>query len=118
MKVWLERPELSLLPRESWPERLPVARVRCGAEEWEKVCLGFYKRGIFDFIEDSSLLRRRGEPLLNGMFALPKGSVTDPGFDPQQCPLRTICNAIPSNSVHQAILGEIRDLPLHTLWHS
>lgn len=118
MRRFLSDPALSVLPKEQWPSPLPEARVRVSQGHWERVLNGLHARGIVEFLPDSSLVVHKGQRLLNGLFAVPKGDLLDAKFCPCNCPQRTIVNAVPSNSVQQQIRGEITDLPLHTLWHS
>ena len=99
LQPFIQNPLLSIKPRSQWPPRLRKCRVRCRGSEWEKVLLGLYERKIIDFLPESSLVRHRSEPLLNGLFGVPKGEVGAPGYSPKDGPLRFIINAMPTNDL-------------------
>ena len=116
LRPWLRDPWLCAKPRDQWPARFRKAKVRCSDGEWQRVCEGLYARGIIDFLPARDLIWHHGEPLLNGVFGVPKGEVGSPGFDPLTCWLRLIIQAMPTNEVQNPLIAEIEDLPLFTLW--
>ena len=119
LRPWLVDPARSILPEASWPDVVPPAKVHVVDEDWEPLLAVLHKRGICTFVRDDELVRhpRSGEPILNGLFGVPKGAVTDADYSHDSADLRLIVNAIPANSIQEPILGDIADLPLHTLWN-
>ena len=45
MRDLLMKPELTVLPREEWPDRLPRAQVRAESGEWAKITAGLVSEG-------------------------------------------------------------------------
>ena len=109
LRPWLLDPWRSILPADSWPDVLPTAKVHVRDSDWDGLLELLHARGVVRFLTDEELVRhpRSGEPILNGFFGVPKGSVTDSGFSLSTCSLRLIVNAIPANSVQLPVLGEI-----------
>ena len=67
-------PSISIKPRDEWPERFRKARVMVkGEDEWVRIAMHLYKRGLFTFLEAHQLIWHNGEALLNGLFGVPKG---------------------------------------------
>lgn len=112
-KWFLERPEESLV--EAPPKDVKLqARVHIKAGE----DLDFFKllveRNICTWVADDDVLVVRGEKVLNGMFAVGKGTCVEPGLELQ----RTIMNLIPSNAVLAQAQGGTQDLPAITQYLS
>ena len=112
-KWFLERPEESLV--EAPPKDVKLqARVHIKAGE----ALDFFKllveRNICTWVADDDVLVVRGEKVLNGMFAVGKGTCVEPGLELQ----RTIMNLIPSNAVLAQAQGGTQDLPAITQYLS
>ena len=72
------------------------------------------KRRLCVWVEESEVLRVNGQKVLNGMFAVGKGSTLDDGREIQ----RLIMNLIPTNSVFSQAQGATSDLPSITQYLS
>ena len=93
-KWFLERPEESLV--EAPPKDVKLqARVHIKAGEDLDFFKRLVERNICTWVADDDVLVVRGEKVLNGMFAVGKGTCVEPGLELQ----RTIMNLIPSNAV-------------------
>ena len=78
---------------------------------------GLYRHGILSFLGDHELLRdSEGQPLVNGMFGVPKADPAGEHFDLDTCLLRLIINLVPSNEIQHVLQGEIKSLPLFSQW--
>lgn len=105
-------PSRCLLPEEDRPKAVPPARVWVESdEEWSKVCGGAADRKLFTFLKKEEILHVGGEPVLNGLFGVPKKGGTG-----ETSPLRMIINAIPTNSLQRLLAGDIRSLPYFGQW--
>ena len=116
-RQYLADPQLSLLPRESWPDRLGSTPVRVAPGEWDEILAGLHARDIVSFIRPEDMIRHvspDGEEtrLSSGLFAVPKGDIGAAGFCAETAPQRLIVNAVPSNSIQRPIAGDIATLPL------
>ncbi|CAK0814337.1 unnamed protein product, partial [Prorocentrum cordatum] len=114
--AWLRRPELALLDQSDWPDPLPRARVNVETEaDWEELALHLVSLGIFTTLAESELVRARGEPVLNGLFAVEKKGTPAPGATRVT---RLILNMVPGNSLLKAHVGEAALLAASTSWTS
>ncbi|CAK0891073.1 unnamed protein product [Prorocentrum cordatum] len=114
--AWLRRPELALLDQSDWPDPLPRARVNVETEaDWEELALHLVSLGIFTTLAESELVRVRGEPVLNGLFAVEKKGTPAPGATRVT---RPILNMVPGNSLLKAHVGEAALLAASTSWTS
>ncbi len=116
LRPFLERPELSIKPRDEWPARLRQVRVRADPAEWQRILVGLFQRRLIRFLREDQLVYWRGAPLLNGAFGVPKGDTSAPDFNVADVALRFIVNLQPSNDLQNVIMGDIRGLPLFTQW--
>lgn len=71
-------------------------------------------RGICRWLPLDQVAVFRGEPVLNGLFGVPKNTTLDDGAPV----LRLIMNLVPGNSITRQIKGSIRNLPHITAWLS
>ena len=71
-------------------------------------------RNICSWVDCDEVFCIRGQPVLNGMFAVGKGTLNDSGREIQ----RVIMNLIPTNSVMQQARGAVNDLPSITQYLS
>ncbi|CAK0906331.1 unnamed protein product, partial [Prorocentrum cordatum] len=114
--AWLRRPELALLDQSDWPDPLPRARVNVETEaDWEELALHLVSLSIFTTLAESELVRVRGEPALNGLFAVEKKGTPAPGATRVT---RPIPNMVPGNSLLKAHVGEAALLAASTSWTS
>ena len=111
----LREPERCLLPPEQWPSSPPPGRVWVEDDsEWHRVCSGAAERGIFTFLRKDEVFHAKGEPVLNGLFGVPKKSTAADG--PAGGLLRLIVNAIPTNAYQELLAADIRALPYFGQW--
>ena len=103
---FLEHPDESLLNR-------PKDGVKLQAKVHVHPChsMSFFKllveRRICTWVADQDVLVVNGQQVLNGMFAVGKGSFLDSGEEVQ----RTIMNLVPSNACFKQLEGATSDLP-------
>ena len=71
-------------------------------------------RGVCRWIPRSSVVKFRGNHVLNGLFGVPKSSCIDGGLTV----LRLIMNLVPSNAIMKQIRGNVRNFPHMTGWLS
>ncbi|CAK0822340.1 unnamed protein product [Prorocentrum cordatum] len=114
--AWLRRPELALLDQSDWPDPLPRARVNVETDaDWEELALHLVSLGIFTTLAESELVRARGEPVLNGLFAVEKKGAPAPGATRVT---RLTLDMVPGNSLLKAHVGEAALLAASTSWTS
>ncbi len=104
-KKALEKPSLTILPEEEWPEDLPQSFVRASDETWEELVTEGWKRGLFQPCPENEVLTdRRGRKILNGAGAVPKEKkgVIQQRFISIFCPI---------NAISQKISGDEDTLP-------
>ena len=82
--------------------------------ETEGIARELVNRGICSWVPLSSVVRYRGEPVLNGMFGVEKGAK----LEDQRPVLRLIMNLVSSNSIMRQFTGAVRNLPSITAWMS
>jgi len=116
---WLQSclrcPGNCLLPEADWPESPPPGKVWVESdEEWAKICRGAAERGLFTFLKKDEVFHARGEPVLNGLFGVPKKSSA--AETPAGGILRLIINAIPTNAYQELLAADIRALPYFGQW--
>ena len=83
------------------------AKVHILESDQMKVAEILVERHICNWIEEETVLRYRGEKVLNGMFGVAKNTSLEDG----RPHLRVIMNLIPSNSVLHQLSGCVQDLP-------
>ena len=110
LKELIRRPELTVYPREQWPDEFPEARVRVEDDEWRPIVDYLVELGLFVLLAAAQLVWHNGKALLNGLFGVGKGKFVDVGGIQKEV-LRLIINLIPSNSIQGLIEGDIRALP-------
>ena len=71
-------------------------------------------RGVCRWIPLDSVMKFRGERVLNGLFGVEKSGTLENG----KAPLRLIMNLVPSNSVMKSYQGAVKNLPQITSWMS
>ena len=90
------------------------AKIHVQPGELDLVVNELIERNVCAWVPFSSVLRYRGEPVLNGLFGVQKPSVLPSG----RPILRTIMNLVPSNSVLKQLKGGTRGLPYICQWLS
>ena len=105
----LQDPASCLLPRDEWPDRPTISRVRASRSEWDLIVSAGYERGMMVGIPPEKVFRdHNGYMVLNGAGAVRKTKV----IDGQEVVLqRFISNLIPSNQYQKHILGGDKYLP-------
>eukprot|EP00435_Cladocopium_sp_Y103_P053509 s678_g17.t1 len=103
---FLDHPEESLLPEVPKNTKLQAkVHIKQGED------LEFFKllvsRNICTWVDDSEVLVVNGQQVLNGMFAVGKGTMVEPGLELQ----RTIMNLVPANAVLAQLQGGTHNLP-------
>lgn len=105
-KWFLRNPEESLL--ESPPLDAPLkAKVHIAKGDEFKLAQLLVKRNICVWVPECDILRVHNRMVLNGLFAVGKGTYLDSGEELQ----RLIMNLVPSNSVFRHAQGATADLP-------
>ncbi|CAE7773634.1 unnamed protein product [Symbiodinium necroappetens] len=72
-------PSLTLLDPSAWPDPLPSASMRVCQHEWIRIVKVLYDKGIVEGISLEEVFRVRGEPVLNGAFAVEKSGTPADG---------------------------------------
>ncbi|CAE7765025.1 unnamed protein product [Symbiodinium sp. CCMP2592] len=104
---WLGDPTHVLLNPESWPRPLPSASMNVTPHEWERIVEVLYKKGIVEAIELSEVFHVGDQPVLNGVFAVPKSGTPAPG----ECRVtRLIMNLVPANALQKLMPGDLPTL--------
>lgn len=110
---FLEHPEESLLADPPLDIKLQ-AKVHIHSGEALEFCRLLVERNVCRWVADEDVLRIRGVQVLNGMFAVGKGTFLDNNLELQ----RTIMNLIPTNAVFKQSKGGTDDLPSITQYLS
>ncbi|CAK0855217.1 unnamed protein product, partial [Prorocentrum cordatum] len=98
-----------------WLADPTLARVNVGSQfEWEALAMHLVRLGIFTVLPAEELVRVRGEPLLNGLFAAEQ-STPGPGASRVT---RPILNVVPGNALIEPRAGEVAMLAGSTSWVS
>jgi len=84
--------------------RPPSVMVEPGS--WEELSKGLVSKNICEIWPVKRLFHIKGEPLLNGLFAVGKGEYV--GAEGRQ---RLIMNLTPLNSISQSLMGDVGTLP-------
>eukprot|EP00435_Cladocopium_sp_Y103_P052317 s489_g16.t1 len=105
-KWFLEHPEESLIPNVPAGSKLQ-AKVHIQAGEALQFCKLLVERNVCTWIPDEDVLVVNNQQVLNGLFAVGKGTFIDGDVELQ----RTIMNLIPSNTVLRQAEGGTCDLP-------
>ena len=115
----LLHPELSVKPRNEWPEKLSTARMRISREDWLLLAEELLKRKICRAILPKDMIQHNGRYLTNGIFGVGKGKfITCPKTQQQLELLRLIINLVPSNELQEIIKGDVDTLPHFGQWLS
>ena len=97
--------EKHLLPLEDLEvPRPPKVMVEPGS--WEELCRGLVSKNICEVWPVDQVFHLRGEPVLNGLFAVGKGEYHD-----QVETQRLIMNLVPVNSMCRNLVGDVCTLP-------
>ncbi|CAK0868119.1 unnamed protein product [Prorocentrum cordatum] len=113
---WLASPEKALLPEADWPDPMPRAKVNVAdVAGWRELAVHLVKLGVFAVLSEDQLVRVRGEPLLNGLFAVEKKGKPGPGAGRST---RLILNMVPGNALLKPHVGEASLLAASTIWVS
>ena len=113
---FLQCPEDALLDKADWPDPLPRARVNVESDEaWHELALHLVSLGIFTTLAEDELILAKGQPVLNGLFAVEKKGTPGPGAERVT---RLILNMVLANSLLKAHVGEASLLAASTSWTS
>ena len=112
-KWFLENPDESLIAEPPSDVKL-TAKVHIAKGEELDLCKLLVARNICTWIKEEEVLVVRNRKVLNGMFAVGKGSLTPSGKESQ----RLIMNLIPTNSVLRQAQGAVSELPAITQYLS
>lgn len=113
-KSLLISPHKSILPDVGQPLPKLRGRVHAEAGEIDSIADELVKRGVCSWVPLHSVVKYRGEHVLNGLFGVAKPSLIDDG----RPVLRLIMNLVPSNSIMQQFSGAVQNLPSITSWMS
>ena len=110
----LLNPNKSILPDDG--RELPKLKGIIHAEPGEirPIADELVKRGICDWIPLESVVKYRGQHVLNGLFGVEKSSRLESGTPV----LRLIMNLVGSNSIMRQFAGAVHNLPSITAWMS
>lgn len=89
-------------------------KIHATSEEMALIASELVERGVCSWIPLASVVKFRGQHVLNGMFGVEKPSVSESG----KPTLRLIMNLVPSNSVLRSYEGAVKGLPQITSWMS
>ena len=81
-------------------------KVMVEPQSWETLCTGLVEKNICEVWPLDDVFHLRGEPILNGMFAVGKGEFQD-NVETQ----RLIMNLTPVNSMCRNLIGDVCTLP-------
>ena len=112
-KWFLNHPEEALLDSPAKPVKLQ-GKVHVHPEEQLALAKLLVERKICVWVDSEDVLTVGNEKVLNGLFAVGKGSFLNPGKEVQ----RLIMNLVPTNSVLRQIEGATGDLPAITQYLS
>ena len=107
-------PGSCLLPDDG--RKLPKlqGKIHIASGEVDSIAEQLVSRGICDWIPLDSVVRYRGQRVLNGMFGVPKPSSIETG----EPILRLIMNLVPANSIMLQLQGATLRLPSIMTWMS
>ena len=105
----LADPASCLLPREDWPEQMPVSKVHADRDEWFRIVQAGAARGMFVKVEEQAIFRNQyGAKVLNGAMVVAKYKELDGELRKQQ---RFISVLTPVNAFMRALEGDESTLP-------
>ena len=111
----LRDPESLILPKSEWPPTTPKAKTQLeNPSEWGDLANLLWTRGLVDWIPEAAVFSPYGQPVVNGLFAVPKDKPV-PGAEHLHTQ-RLICNLVPSNFFFRTIRGDVDDLPYILQW--
>eukprot|EP00438_Fugacium_kawagutii_P026600 Skav213726 [mRNA] locus=scaffold2563:64713:68294:+ [translate_table: standard] len=105
-KFYVEHFDLYLKPQAEWGD-IPTPRVMVSDEHWGAVCTGLVQAGVCVLLEESEVFHVGSQPLLNGLFGVPKDEVDSHGFEV----FRLIMNLVPLNQLCRPMAGDVDTLP-------
>ena len=83
--------------------------------EWERIVEVLYRTGIVEAIELDEVFHIDNQPILNGVFAVPKSGTPAPG----ECRVtRLIMNLVPTNALQKLMPGDLPTLSGSCNWSS
>ena len=114
VQAWLADADSSLLPRDSWPSKVPKAKVHVRNDsEWEQVALILYDRGICELCDISEAFHVNGQAVTIGGFGVEKKGTPGPG---QVRVTRVIMNMIPTNAYQRMLRSDLSTLTPSAHW--
>ncbi len=117
MRKLLANPDLSVKPRDEWPEKLSKARMRISDSEWAILGPELVRRGLCKTLKAAELIMHNGKALLSGAFGVGKGKwITSAKTGKLVEVLRLIINLVPSNELQIPITGDVDTLPHFGQW--
>ncbi|CAK0891703.1 unnamed protein product [Prorocentrum cordatum] len=117
MARWFNDPLSTLMPLDRAPVRPKPGRARCERESLLPLARGLLERGLVIPIREADLLKIQGEPLLNGLFGVPKSQVAPEGPEGREV-LRLIMNLAATKEVPLDFGGDLGALPYFAQWRS
>ncbi|CAK9036064.1 unnamed protein product [Durusdinium trenchii] len=106
----VNKPLLTILPAEEWPETVPQSYVRASDAEWERLVAEGYQLGLFQPCPEEEILRSpSGEMILNGAGAVPKeknGKILQ-RFISILCPLNAVSRKIEGDESTLPYVGQV-----------
>ena len=109
-KEMVNKPLLTILPAEEWPETVPQSYVRASDAEWERLVAEGYQLGLFQPCPEEEILRSpSGEMILNGAGAVPKeknGKILQ-RFISILCPLNAVSRKIEGDESTLPYVGQV-----------
>jgi len=117
MQEWFAHPENTLAPLSEVAIRPKPGKVMCEQSSLLALGRGLLERWLVKPLREKDLIQVAGEPLLNGLFGVPKG-VPAPEDPEGREVLRLIMNLTATNSVSVPLEGDIGALPYFAKWHS
>ena len=104
-KYYVENFDLFLKKREEWPP-LTCPQVMVRDEDWAEVCSGLVGAGVCTFLEREEVFDTGDGLLLNGLFGVTKGEMSN-GVEVY----RLIMNLVPLNGICHPLSGDVATLP-------
>jgi hypothetical protein len=111
-------PSKLVIPRAEWPPVFKTAKVMVQPKHLKKLMVNLVTRGVFGLLDETEVIRHKGETLGAGLFGIGKGKYLEAlGEDGQPLEiLRLIINMVASNELQRVLAGDIRTMPFFGQW--
>ena len=106
VRDFLINPEKFVKPTQHWVYQKPP-RVYVDDCDWRELAAGLLRRGICEVFPLDEAIHVQGQPVLGGLFGVPKNETVD-GVDV----LRLIMDLRPVNHLFESIVGDMNTLPM------